>query len=141
MFLFSSFNFVHLSFSIPWKQNCLRLNVPDAAVIVIIFYYFCNKKKLNYGKFIWSMDNIPQFNCFFTTEMWEGGDNGIKLGMAIRRIFESDSCKNPFKKPRIFHELRILGILADCRLRIRIAEFSNISKDLFINKNYVLDLT
>ncbi len=38
--------------------------------------------------------------------------------MAIRRIFgsdaDSDSYKNPLKKPWIFHGFRILGNLADC---------------------------
>ena len=53
--------------------------------------------------------------------------------MLIRRIFGSDSYKNPFKKTRINHGLWILGILAD----IEFADFSNIFKGLFINKNYV----
>ena len=54
------------------------------------------------------------------------------------------------KKPRIFHGFRILGILADFRIRIadfririadfriRIADFSNIFIRLFLNKKSVL---
>ena len=41
--------------------------------------------------------------------------------------------------PRIFHGMQILGILAD--FRIQIAEFRNIFKALFINKNHELNLT
>ncbi len=64
--------------------------------------------------------------------------------MAIRRISGSDSYKNPLKKTRIFHGLRILEISADFRIRIadfRIADFNDIFKGLSINKNYVLNFT
>ena len=66
----------------------------------------------------------------------------FSLGMAIRRISgsDSDSNKNPLKN----------GFSTDCGFLkfqrivdfpIRITDFNNIFKGLFINKNYLLNFT
>ncbi len=48
----------------------------------------------------------------------------LELGMALRRITgsDSDSYKNPFKKTRTYHELRIFR-LGFGVFQIRIADF------------------
>ncbi len=60
--------------------------------------------------------------------------------MAIRRIFgsDSDSSKNPFKKTA-FTPIADSQNFVD--FWIRIADFSNIFKGLFINKKYVLNFS